>query len=114
MVFRVDGIIIDPCHNRGNDGEYRRIQAAGTPLVFFDRIPENEEVSKVTVDDYIQSFFGWNIRYGQDGSGITNAGNRKRGYREALEKFRIPYEPVLVVKAGIFIMFRKIIMKQRI
>ena len=32
--FRVDGILIDPCHNLENDAEYRRIQAEGTPLVF--------------------------------------------------------------------------------
>ncbi len=110
--FRVDGILIDPCHNLENDAEYRRIQAEGTPLVFFDRIPENEAVSKVTVDDYIQSFFLVEhlIRSGRKRivhleapSYITNAVNRKRGYRKALEKFEIPYDPALVVKAGVSI-----------
>lgn len=108
--FRVDGIIIDQCHNQENNSEYNRIQAGGIPLVFFDREPDNEKVSKVIIDDYIQSFFLVEhlIRSGRKRivhfeapSYITNAGERKRGYRAALEKFKIPYVPELVVKTGL-------------
>lgn len=110
--FRVDGIIIDLCHNRENEDEYRRIQEEGTPVVFYDRVPEAADVTKVVVDDYIQSFFLVEhlIRSGRKRiihleapPYITNGYERKRGYRDALEKFRIPYDPALVIKAGLSI-----------
>ncbi len=110
--FRVDGIIIDLCHNRENEEEYRRIQNEGTPIVFYDRVPEADDVTKVVVDDYVQSFFLVEhlIRSGRKRiihleapSYITNARERKRGYHDALEKFRIPYDPALVMKAGVSI-----------
>lgn len=110
--FRVDGIIIDLCHNLENEEEYRRIQHEGTPVVFYDRVPLSDDVTKVVVDDYIQSFFLVEhlIRSGrrriihlEAPSYITNAHERLRGYRNALEKFGIPYDPALVIKAGISI-----------
>lgn len=110
--FRVDGIIIDLCHNLENEEEYRRIQHEGTPIVFYDRVPLSDDVTKVVVDDYIQSFFLVEhlIRSGrrriihlEAPSYITNAHERLRGYHNALEKFGIPYDPALVIKAGISI-----------
>lgn len=108
--FRVDGIIMNLCRTSGNEEEYKRIQQQGIPIVFFDRVPESSEVTKVIVDDYVKSFFLVEhlIRTGrrrivhlQGPDYIRNAMERKRAYADALSKFNIPYEPALVISAGV-------------
>lgn len=98
------------CRTSGNEEEYKRIQQQGIPIVFFDRVPESSEVTKVIVDDYVKSFFLVEhlIRTGrrrivhlQGPDYIRNAMERKRAYADALSKFNIPYEPALVISAGV-------------
>lgn len=110
--FRVDGIIISLCHQSENQDEYIRIQRQGTPLVFFDRIPGNLDVSKVRVDDYAKSFFlvehlirsgRKRIAHIQAPSYLYNATERAKGYKDALAKFHIPYDDSLVIKTGVTI-----------
>lgn len=110
--FMVDGIIICLSHHTQNKDEYVRLQKEGTPMVFYDRIPDGLEVSKVVVDDYLKSFFMVEhlIRIGrkqiahlQGPSYVFNSIERARGYKDALEKFRIPFDPALVVKTGMTI-----------
>lgn len=55
--FMVDGIIICLCSYKRNKEEYSRLQQAGMPMVFYDRIPYGLEVPQVIVDDYMKSFF---------------------------------------------------------
>ncbi len=55
--FMVDGIIICLCSYKRNKEEYARLQQAGMPMVFYDRIPYGLEVPQVIVDDYMKSFF---------------------------------------------------------
>lgn len=107
--FRVDGILLCLCHATANREEYVRIQNEGIPLVFFDRIPVGLDASKVIVDDYIHSFFMVEhlIRSGrkrivhlQAPSYIHNSVERARGYKDALTKFNIAYDPNLVIKTG--------------
>lgn len=110
--FMVDGIIICLSHHTKNKDEYVRLQKEGTPMVFYDRIPDGLEVSKVVVDDYLKSFFMVEhlIRIGrkqiahlQGPSYVFNSIERAKGYKDALEKFRIPFDPALVVKTGMTI-----------
>lgn len=110
--FMVDGIIICLSYHTQNKDEYVRLQKEGTPMVFYDRIPDGLEVSKVVVDDYLKSFFMVEhlIRIGrkqiahlQGPSYVFNSIERARGYKDALEKFRIPFDPALVVKTGMTI-----------
>lgn len=110
--FMVDGIIICLCHHAENRAFYTRLQEEGIPMVFFDRIPEDKDVSKVIVDDYAKSFFMMEhlIRSGrrriahlQAPSYIYNSVERFRGYKDALAKFRIPYDDSLVIKTGMTI-----------
>ena len=49
--FMVDGIIICLCSYKRNKEEYSRLQQAGMPMVFYDRIPYGLEVPQVIVDD---------------------------------------------------------------
>ncbi|WP_455624998.1 LacI family DNA-binding transcriptional regulator [Parabacteroides sp.] len=110
--FRVDGIIISLCDQFENREEYIRLQRQGIPLVFFDRIPGDLDVSKVRVDDYAKSFFlvehlirsgRKRIAHLQAPSSLYNATERARGYKDALAKFRLPYDDSLVIKTGVTI-----------
>lgn len=110
--FMVDGIIICLCHHAENRGLYTRLQEEGIPMVFFDRIPEDKDASKVIVDDYAKSFFivehlirsgRRRIAHLQAPSYIYNSVERFRGYKDALAKFRIPYDDSLVIKTGMTI-----------
>ena len=101
----VDGLLISVCDKDRNADIYRRIMSHGTPMVFFDRTVESIEASQVRLDDYIMSFFMVEqlIRSGcrqivhiPGPSRIRNGYERLRGYRDALEKFHIAYNPDLV------------------
>ena len=102
----VDGLLISVCDKDRNADIYRRIMSHGTPMVFFDRTVESIEASQVRLDDYIMSFFMVEqlIRSGckqivhiPGPSRIHNGYERLRGYRDALEKFHIAYNPDLVL-----------------
>lgn len=110
--FMVDGIILCLCHYSANRDFCARLQQEGIPIVFYDRIPEDREVTQVVVDDYAKSFFMVEhlIRSGrkriahlQAPSYIYNSVKRFRGYKDALAKFRIPYDETLVVQTGMAI-----------
>ncbi|AJW63867.1 HTH-type transcriptional regulator KdgR [Elizabethkingia miricola] len=54
--FNVDGIIINPCHENYNKDIYQQIIERGTPVVFFDRIPDSSlDASKVMVNDQLKA-----------------------------------------------------------
>ncbi len=102
----VDGLLISVCDKDRNADIYRSIISRGTPMVFFDRTVESIEASQVRLDDYIMSFFMVEqlIRSGckqivhiPGPSRIRNGYERLRGYRDALEKFHIAYNPDLVL-----------------
>lgn len=110
--FRVDGIIINLCHQSANQDEYIRIQRQGIPMVFFDRIPADLDATVVKVDDYAKSFFlvehlirsgRKRIAHIQAPSYLYNSIERTKGYRDALAKFHQPYDPTLVIKTGVTI-----------
>lgn len=102
----VDGLLISVCDKERNTDLLRRVAARGIPMVFFDRTVEAVEASQVRLDDYIMSFFMVErlIRSGckrivhiPGPAYIRNARERLHGYRDALEKFRIPFDDSLVL-----------------
>ena len=107
----VDGIIICLCSYKRNKEEYFRLQEAGMPMVFYDRIPYGLEVPQVIVDDYMKSFFLVEslIRSGrkqivhiQGPDDIYNSIERVRGYKDALAKFGIPFDKDnMLIRTGI-------------
>ena len=110
LQFMVDGIIICLCSYKRNKEEYARLQQAGMPMVFYDRIPYGLEVPQVIVDDYMKSFFLVEslIRSGrkqivhiQGPDDIYNSIERVRGYKDALAKFGIPFDKNnMLIKTG--------------
>lgn len=108
--FMVDGIIICLCSYKENKEEYLRLQQAEMPMVFYDRIPHGLDVSQVTVDDYMKTFFLVEhlIRSGrkrivhlQGPDDVYNSTERTRGYKDALSKFKIPIEADMLIKTGL-------------
>ena len=97
----VDGIIICLCNYNKNREEFLRLQKAGMPIIFYDRIPHGLEVSQVIINDYLKSFFlverliragRRNIVHVQGPDNIYNSIERLRGYRDALAKYNIPFD----------------------
>ncbi|MCD8251153.1 MAG: LacI family transcriptional regulator [Phocaeicola dorei] len=108
--FMVDGIIISLCSYKKNREEYLRLQKAEMPMVFYDRIPHGLDVPQVIVDDYMKSFFLIEhlIRNGrkrivhiQGPDDVYNSIERVRGYKDALSKFRIPFDDDMLIKSGL-------------
>lgn len=102
----VDGLLISVCDKEKNMQLYRRMIERGTPIVFFDRTVDMVAASRVRLDDYIMSFFMVErlIRNGcrdivhiPGPSRIQNGHDRLCGYRDALEKFHIPFRSNLVL-----------------
>lgn len=107
--FMVDGIIISICSYKKNREEYARLQENKMPMVFYDRIPHGMNVSQIIVDDYMKSFFlvenlirsGYkNIAHIKGHDDIYNSIERFNGYKDALAKFKIEYNPELVINCG--------------
>lgn len=107
---RVDGILMSVCHKEKNVEQYLSVARRGIPIVFFDRTLERTDVSQVRMDDYIMSFFMVEklIRSGHrrivhlaGPAHIRNGHDRLRGYRDALQKFRLPYDERLVERGAL-------------
>lgn len=107
---RIDGILICPCHKSKNNKAFQRLMDGGIPLVFFDRKLNDMDVSQVSIDDNLMSHFMVEalIRRGRKKivhiagpEYVSNAVDRYRGYREALEKFQIPFDSRYVVDGGL-------------
>lgn len=108
--YRVEGIILSTCHNQKNLDIYENLIEKGIPLVFVDRTIENFPAPQVKIDDYIKAFFMVEhlIRLGRKQivhlagpSYIRNSLDRKKAYKDALEKFNIPFNPALLIDSGV-------------
>lgn len=109
--YRVEGIIMSICHLNQNEEEYIRLQKRGISIVFFDRVP-NIDAPKIVINDYQKSFFlvehlirsgRKRIVYLEGPTYLQNSIDRKKGYKDALKKFKYEYDSKLVVQAGVSI-----------
>lgn len=100
--LRVDGILISVCDKEYNIDLYNKVIENGIPMVFFDRTVEKVKASQVRMDDYIMAFFmveallrkGYkHIIHIPGPAYIRNSYERLSGYRDALEKFHVEYQP---------------------
>ena len=108
MQFMIDGIIACRCNYNENTELYQKIKEQHIPLVFYDRIPHNIEAPQVIVDDETKAFFlvehlirsgRKNIAYiGSNFETVYNSVLRYKGYREALQRYGIAYNPNIVVQ----------------
>ena len=101
---KVCGIIVSQAKNTQCYDHFLRLQEAGVPLVFYDRICTGINASRVVVDDYMGAFnavshlIGTGCRriafFGSQ-MNLEIAKNRFNGYKDALLKNGLPFSPEL-------------------
>ena len=103
---RVDGLLASHTKETRNFDHFRQFQQQGVPVVFFSRVCEDMNVSKVVVDDYSGAFAAVEhliqtgrrrIAHLAGPDTLTNSRNRLNGYRDALLKHGLPIEPDLII-----------------
>ncbi len=105
---RADGLIVSVASHSLQYDHFTELQSRGIPIVFFDRISSVVETHKVIVDDYAGAFSGTEhlieqgcrrIAHISGPMSLTISRNRFRGYRDALEKHKLPFKEEWVVAA---------------
>jgi DNA-binding LacI/PurR family transcriptional regulator len=107
---RADGIIISCSVNTHSSEHFRMIVDKGIPLIFFDRVQEEMDVTKVTIDDYegarlavehlVQQGCTRIAHLGGPGS-VSICRKRLQGYLDVLNKHGLPVDPDLILDTGL-------------
>ena len=101
---KVCGIIVSQAKNTHNYDHFQRLQEAGVPLVFYDRICTGIDASRVVVDDYMGAYNATThlietgcrrIAYYGSQLNLEIAKNRFNGYKDALLKHGLLFIPEL-------------------
>lgn len=102
---QVDGVIASVGKTTENIDHFKKILKKGIPLVLFDRVTNELDVSQVVIDDHYGAFQATEHLINQGCRRIvhfTNSQNiniykeRKRGYEDALLKHGIAIDPELI------------------
>lgn len=103
---RVDGIIASIGKATENFDHFEKIMTKGIPLVLFDRISNELEVSQVVIDDYLGAYQTVDhliqngckrIVHFTSTQRINIYKERKRGYEDALKDHGLTVDPELIV-----------------
>ena len=101
---KVCGIIVSQAKNTQRYEHFLRLQEAGVPLVFFDRICTGVDASRVVVDDYMGAYNAVThlidtgcrrIAFYGSQMNLEIAKNRFNGYKDALLKSGLPFRQEL-------------------
>lgn len=107
---RVAGLLISIAQTTENSDHFKLLERQGIPFVFFDRVCEDIEASKVVVDDFNGAFnavehlinSGYKrIAHLAGPKHLSISQQRLDGYLSALKKHKIPYDKNLVVYGGL-------------
>lgn len=103
---QVDGIIASVGKTTENVDHFKKIITKGIPLVLFDRVTNELDVSQVVIDDYYGAFQATEhlinegckrIIHFTSSQNINIYKDRKRGYEDALLKHGIQIDPELIL-----------------
>jgi len=103
---QVDGIIASVGKTTINVDHFKKIQLKGIPLVLFDRVTNELDVSQVVIDDYYGAFQATEhlinegcrrIVHFSSSQNINIYKERKRGYEDALLMHEIPIDTELIL-----------------
>ncbi|MBD2752935.1 LacI family DNA-binding transcriptional regulator [Spirosoma validum] len=106
LASRIDGLIVSHTKETRNFDHFRSFQRKGIPVVFFNRVCEDMDVSKVTVDDYHGAFQAVEhliqtgrrrIAHLSGPDTLMNSRSRLAGYHDALTKHGLPIAPELII-----------------
>lgn len=104
---RVDGILISMSRETTTYEHFESIHKRGMPMVFFDRVCDTINCSKVIVDDFDGAFQvtqhliqqGYKrIAYLAGPENLIISKQRMGGYRKALEQHNMPFDESLIVR----------------
>lgn len=108
----VDGIILSLSAETKDVAYYKELINKGFPLVLFNRVSEELNTHKVLFDDYKWAFFATehmiyqgykNIIHFAGPPELTLSGERKKGFKDAMIKHKLPVNEDSFLEAGFFI-----------
>lgn len=97
----VDGILVSLSSETRDLTHFRKLREAGIPLVFFDRVPQDLEVTKITVNNFSGAFEATEcliksghkkIAYLMCYPNLLISEERLNGYKAALSKYDIQFD----------------------
>jgi LacI family transcriptional regulator len=103
---RVDGLIASLAFDTVGLSHYKQFEEKGIPVIFFDRVEENIESTKVIIDNYTSGYNATQhlIEQGCKRIVLVTANlnrnvyaQRHKGYKDALYKNDIPYDKNFVL-----------------
>lgn len=106
LASRVDGVLISMTRETEDFDHFRVFGRHGIPVVFFNRVCESIEASRVYVNDYEGAFQAVEHLIERGYRRIAHIGgppnlrlsqNRLNGYRDALKRHGLPVRPELIV-----------------
>ena len=109
---RVDGILASVAKETVDFSHYQELQKRHIPLVFFDRTNDALDVPSVVIDDYKGAFLATEhlikggyqrIAHVLGPQHIKGFQDRFKGYKEALDKYKIKLDETLVFQGDISI-----------
>ena len=107
---RVAGLLVSLSRNTINLDHFKVLQRRGVPVVFFDRVSNDIEASKVVVDDYKGAYdvvehlikSGYKrIAHLAGPQNLSISKFRFKGYRDALRQANLSYNDSMVVHGGL-------------
>ncbi|MCK4689585.1 MAG: LacI family DNA-binding transcriptional regulator, partial [Candidatus Marinimicrobia bacterium] len=107
---RVAGLLISISQTTEISDHFKLLERQGIPFVFFDRVCEDIEASKVVVDDFHGAFKAVEHLINSGYKRIAHLAGPKHlsisqcrlnGYLSALKKHEIPYDENLIVHGGL-------------
>jgi len=107
---RVAGLLVSLSQTTQNLDHFKALQRRGVPIVFFDRVNDDIEASKVVVDDYNGAFAAADhliksgykrIAHLAGPKNLSICKYRLKGYKDALKLGNRPYNEELVVYGGL-------------
>lgn len=109
LAMKVDGIIISISEETHDTEIFNFVKRRGIPIVFIDRVPEIDNVNKVTVDDRGGAFkaieHAINIGYRKIGHfaghrNINIGRERYLGFKDAMDKHNVEINPEWIIEKG--------------
>ncbi|MEX2512505.1 MAG: LacI family DNA-binding transcriptional regulator [Cyclobacteriaceae bacterium] len=105
----VDGVIASLGKNTTEFNHFQEVVERGIPLVLFDRVTDKLDVSQVMIDDYLGAYQAVEHLISQGCQRIVHLTNfrkiniykeRLRGYQDALNEYKIPFDRQLVIESN--------------
>lgn len=106
LASRVDGLLVSHTKETRNFDHFRQFGQQGVPVVFFNRVCEDMDVSKVLVDDHAGAFAAVSyliesgcrrVAHLAGPDTLVGSRNRLNGYRDALLHHGLVPDPDLII-----------------